>query len=98
MPRFEYSPRKEEAMQALTFGMSKQECAIRFGLSTRTVERYFQEIKDPEEARRVKLNNRATEKARYKRESQFRSLGNSRGIVQITITIDCSGVLGNGKI
>lgn len=47
MARFNPSPHKEEAMQALRNGVSKEECAARFGITIRTAERYLQEIQHP---------------------------------------------------
>lgn len=47
MAQFEPSPHKEEAMQALRNGVSKEECAKRFGITIRTAERYLQEIQHP---------------------------------------------------
>ncbi len=47
MARFEPSPHKEEAMEALRNGVTKEECAARFGITIRTAERYLQEIQHP---------------------------------------------------
>jgi hypothetical protein len=47
MARFEPSPHKEEAMEALRNGVTKEECAKRFGITIRTAERYLQEIQHP---------------------------------------------------
>jgi hypothetical protein len=46
MPKFQPSPHKEEAIQALREGTSPQECMKRFGLSRATTMRYQKELKE----------------------------------------------------
>jgi hypothetical protein len=48
MARFEPSPHKEEAMEAIRNGMSVEEAAARFSISVKTAYRYKDEIEHPE--------------------------------------------------
>ncbi len=87
MPKFQDSPHKEEAMQALTHGMPIEECAIRFGLSERTVQRYVQALKYPLAAKESRVNQRLSEKARNAVKNGNNKQPQVQVIIEIRITL-----------